>query len=226
MLAEVLKAHKGQYQNLVPFRPGIDRVIRLDLSGENGELTPEVFGNTPLFSEYIESKIRQSGARYGIGGYLENRKVYARSRVFDATIGHEEPRTLHLGLDIWGEAGTPVMAPYGGIVHSIGNHPEYGNYGATIILQHHLSHHTFFTLYGHLAFSDLTTKTGKEVVGGEVFAHFGMPDENGHWPPHLHFQIIEDLEGYAGDYPGVCTLSRRQYFAANCPDAECMVVWQ
>ncbi len=226
MLAEVLKAHKSQYRNLVPFRRGIDRVIRLDLSGENGELTPEVFGNTPLFSEYIERKIRQSEARYGIGGYLENRKVYARSRVFDATDRHEEPRTLHLGLDIWGDAGTPVMAPYRGIVHSKGNHPEYGNYGATIILKHHLDQQTFFTLYGHLAFSDLTTEIGKEVMGGEVFAHFGMPHENGHWPPHLHFQVIEDLEGYSGDYPGVCAPSRRHHFAANCPDAEYMVIWQ
>jgi len=53
-----------------------------------------------------------------------------------------------------------------------------------------------------------------------VIAHFGEPNENGHWPPHLHFQIILDMELKQGDYPGVCKYSERQKYLANCPDPD------
>ncbi len=77
----------------------------------------------------------------------------------------------------------------------------------------------FFTLYGHLSLADIQNlKEGQEVKRGQKFAHFGKPAENGQWPPHLHFQIIENLSGYRGDYPGVCKLSEREKYLANCPD--------
>ena len=53
-----------------------------------------------------------------------------------------------------------------------------------------------------------------------MFAEFGLPLENGHWPPHLHFQIIIDLEGWKADYPGVCAESEKEKFMANCPDPD------
>jgi murein DD-endopeptidase MepM/ murein hydrolase activator NlpD len=218
MLSNVLLAHRANFLPIVPFTEKEDKIVRLDLSENNKALTPEIFENTALFSDFIDSMLQQAGARYGIGGYLENRKVYARSRVFDAGMKNSEPRTLHLGLDIWGKAGTPVMAPMEGIVHSKGNHTEYGNYGATIILQHQLGEQRFYTLYGHLSFIDLEIEVGSIVSGGEVFAHFGVPEENGQWPPHLHFQVIENLEGNEGDYPGVCATSQKERFAYNCPN--------
>ena len=53
---------------------------------------------------------------------------------------------------------------------------------------------------------------------GQLIAHFGEPHENGHWPPHLHFQLIIDMEGNKGDYQGVCKFSERDKYLANCPD--------
>jgi len=53
-----------------------------------------------------------------------------------------------------------------------------------------------------------------------VIGEFGIPMENGQWPPHLHFQIIVDMEDWIGDYPGVCKLSEREKFLANCPDPD------
>ena len=44
--------------------------------------------------------------------------------------------------------------------------------------------------------------------------------ENGNWPPHLHFQIIEDMELKEGDYPGVCTSANREKYLANCPNPD------
>ena len=43
---------------------------------------------------------------------------------------------------------------------------------------------------------------GDRIKAGDIFAEFGIPAENGHWPPHLHFQLIADLQGWKGDYPG------------------------
>ena len=59
---------------------------------------------------------------------------------------------------------------------------------------------------------------GETIKKGDVFAEFGIPVENGHWPPHLHFQIIYDMEGKKGDYPGVCRFSEKERYLENCPD--------
>ncbi|RYZ44700.1 MAG: peptidase M23, partial [Chitinophagaceae bacterium] len=40
------------------------------------------------------------------------------------------------------------------------------------------------------------------------------------WPPHLHFQIIKDMHGWKGDYPGVCRFSEKEAYLQNCPDAD------
>ncbi|MBL8965238.1 MAG: MCP four helix bundle domain-containing protein, partial [Phycisphaerae bacterium] len=45
-------------------------------------------------------------------------------------------------------------------------------------------------------------REGQFITRGQCFAHFGKPAENGNWPPHLHFQVIADLEFKEGDYPG------------------------
>ena len=42
--------------------------------------------------------------------------------------------------------------------------------------------------------------------------------ENGDYPPHLHFQIILDIENFYGDYPGVCSENDLKYYSQNCPD--------
>jgi murein DD-endopeptidase MepM/ murein hydrolase activator NlpD len=61
---------------------------------------------------------------------------------------------------------------------------------------------------------------GDVVYKGDVIAEFGIPFENGQWPPHLHFQIIKDMQGMKGDYPGVCALSEKEAYLTNCPDAD------
>jgi peptidoglycan LD-endopeptidase LytH len=173
---------------------------------------------------------KNSGTKYGIGGYAENRTVYSRSALFGDAVslkfaegggGSLEPRRLHLGVDIWGPVGTPVYAFMGGMVHSVAFNNNFGDYGATMILSHQLDTHSFYTLYGHISLKDIhKVESGKYVNRGEVIAHFGNEKENGHWPPHLHFQIIIDLELREGDYPGVCRLSEKDFYLNNCPDPD------
>jgi murein DD-endopeptidase MepM/ murein hydrolase activator NlpD len=133
--------------------------------------------------------------------------------------GEPEPRRLHLGIDIWGPAGTKVMSPLNAIVHSFAFNNNESDYGATIILTHNLDGISFHTLYGHLSLNSLKNLyEGKNVSKGEVIAEFGMRFENGNWPSHLHFQVITDMQGWKGDYPGVCRYSERQLWLDNCPD--------
>ncbi len=218
MLQEILKNHQHFFHKVVPFDPENDKLLLLDFTTANTDLNDGILNNTEKFSTYINTKLQISNAKYGIGGYDEHRTVYSRSKVFDTA---DEPRRLHLGVDIWGEAETPVFAALDGVIHSFAFNDNYGDYGATIILQHQLDDFVFHTLYGHLSLKDLDSLyKGKPFDKGEIIANFGVPKENGEWPPHLHYQLIIDMEGKKGDYPGVCKLGERDKYLTNCPDAD------
>lgn len=220
ILHERLKAHSHTFHKVVNFNPAKEKLIHFDLTNNNKELDEIDIADTKTFSDYVNGKLKKSKAKYGIGGYNELRGLYERSKVFDAILG-EEPRRLHIGIDIWGEEGTKVYAPLGGMVHSYGFNKNFGDYGATLVLLHQLDTITFYTLYGHLSLNDIAKVTEYQYVSrGQVIGHFGKPEENGNWPPHLHFQVIKDMEEYKGDYPGVCRYSEHKKYLANCPDPD------
>ena len=217
-LSVVLARHSAGFHSVVPFDPGRDVLYPFDFTAANTNLRPEDIADTERFANYINRTLRANNARYGIGGYNEHRTLYARSKHFDSA---EEPRRLHLGVDIWGPAGTPVMSPLDGIVHSFAFNNNDSDYGATIILTHHLDGVSLHTLYGHMSLNSLKNlEEGRHIRRGEVIAEFGMRFENGNWPPHLHFQVIADMQGWKGDYPGVCRYSERQQWLDNCPDPD------
>ncbi|RYZ20525.1 MAG: peptidase M23, partial [Sphingobacteriales bacterium] len=111
--------------------------------------------------------------------------------------------------------------PIGGMVHSFAFNDQFGDYGATLVLLHQLDGLPFYSLYGHISLRDIDHLTqGQYMVRGEEIAHFGEAHENGHWPPHLHFQLIWDMGLYAGDYPGVCRFSEREQWLSNSPDPD------
>lgn len=219
-LTELLTERRHQFHPVVPFDPQKDKLITIDLTAANSTLTDTLLEDVRLFSEWVNTQLRLANARYAIGGYDEHRTVYSKSRVFDAPDG-AEPRRLHLGVDIWGKHGTAVMAPLNGIVHSFAFNNQAGDYGATIILSHRLGERSFHTLYGHLSLASLQNlQEGQLIKKGDVFAALGIPAENGQWPPHLHFQVIENMGDRKGDYPGVCAFSQKQEWLANSPDPE------
>jgi len=213
--------------------PGKDKLLKLDFTDANSDLTNTIVQETVLFTQYIRQKLEHAGARYGIGGYAEHRTVYSRSKLFEfsqvssPTAGNAEvaePRRLHLCTDIWGKPNTAVMVPLKGIAHSFAYNDAFGDYGATIILTHQLKGVSFYTLYGHLSLNSIKNlQEGQSFEKGDIFAEFGIPSENGQWPPHLHFQIIADLQGWKGDYPGVCKFSEKEVWLSNCPDPDLML---
>jgi len=193
-------------------------VVPIDLSSGNGLFGPEVYGSMERFAGHIAEYLRSHGAALACGGYRERRDLYARSGVFDSVANDGGPRRIHMGLDFWGSEGTPVLAPIEGIVHSRAMNPAHGDYGATLVLRHELEGIVFHTLFGHLSASDLDREEGESIGKGELLARFGGPAENGHWPPHLHLQVVLDMGGWKGDYPGVCSDSELDFFLGNCPD--------
>lgn len=195
-------------RNTFPYR-------RLDFSAHNKVLLDRDLSETAVFSSYVFDELLDKGQFVGIGGYDEDRVIYRhRAHFMDS-----EPRSIHLGTDIWARAGTPVYAPLNGTVHSFAFNNHFGDYGPTIILQHELQGATFYTLYGHLSLSSLEALTeGKVFTAGSQIGTIGPYPENGDWPPHLHFQMIGDMLDKKGDFPGVSSVTEREKYMALCPD--------
>lgn len=213
-MIETLK--KYQFHAVVPFDFQQDRVYQIDLTENNSELQELNLADTHSFNEYVNRKIKEAGAVCAIGGYLENRYIYQRSEHFNQS---EEARSIHLGIDIWAQAGTAVFAPLVGKVHSFQNNATFGDYGPTIIIEHQLEGNTFYTLYGHLNVECLESLyEGKTIEAGEQIATFGDFPINGDWPPHLHFQVITDMMGRKGDFAGVCEPSKKDEYSKICLD--------
>ena len=207
--------------NFVPVVSSVfskDDYLAIDLSESNKELDAIDVSSSAAFDDYIADFLKQHNAKVAYGGYLEVRSMYRRSTHFNQQDPATE-RNIHLGLDVWCDAGTEILAPIPGKIHSYKNNKNYGDYGPTIILEHNYPEITFYTLYGHLNVASLDhIAIGQEVRAGDVIARLGDASVNGDYAPHLHFQIMKDLEGNSGDYPGVSSKSELARYQNNCPD--------
>jgi murein DD-endopeptidase MepM/ murein hydrolase activator NlpD len=216
-LSTILRNHTPNFSPVVPFDWDQEKVLLLDLTEANSDLHQLDLQNTATFTDYVFEKMAEARARVAVGGYNENRYIYRRSTHFSDS---DEPRSVHLGIDVWAEAGTDVFAPLSGRVHSFQHNDHFGDYGPTIILEHEMEGITFYTLYGHLSLHSLDgLYEGREIRQGSKLAQIGNYPVNGNWPPHLHFQIISDMGSYHGDFPGVCKPSERKTYLQRCPDA-------
>jgi peptidoglycan LD-endopeptidase LytH len=192
--------------------------ISIDLSTANFNLRKIDLRDLNAFNDFVFQNLNNHKKfKYAIGGYGENRAIYARSQVF--SMSDSVFRNIHLGIDIWSISGTPVFCPWEGKIHSFQDNIGFGNYGPTLILEHQLKGSTIYSLYGHLSRWDLKTwEIDAGIKKGQLIGHLGLPDENGAWPPHLHFQLINSLGNYRGDYPGVCGESEKLQYLKNCPN--------
>tara|TARA_R110002020_G_scaffold184944_9_gene382257 strand:- start:44 stop:736 length:693 start_codon:yes stop_codon:yes gene_type:complete len=192
--------------------------ISLDLSVNNEDLKKVDASSASALGNYINGHLKKESGKVAYGGYNEKRDIYTRSSYFNQN-SPETQRNIHLGIDIWCPAGTAVLAPISAKLHSYKDNKNYGDYGPCIILKHSIKDLNFYTLYGHLTRESLEgLKVGQLFKAGETIAHLGEPFENGDYAPHLHFQIIKDLQGNEGDYPGVSNTSHLPFYLKNCPD--------
>lgn len=185
-----------------------------DLGNNNNFLEIENFQKT------IDRLLEKDKATVGLGGYGEIRPFYTTEAYRVEGNNGAQWRTEHLGMDVWAEGGTPLYAPLDGEVYSVQNNEGDCDYGPTIILKHAVSEELiFYTLYGHLNMECLEKiKEGEKISKGDEFAAIGIPPTNGNWPPHLHFQVILDMLGNRGDFPGVAFPREAKVWKSICPN--------
>jgi 4-aminobutyrate aminotransferase-like enzyme/Ser/Thr protein kinase RdoA (MazF antagonist) len=172
------------------------------------------------FDRRVSERLGQADAAVGLGRYDEPRRWYD-GPAYEVAGDDSERRTIHLGIDLFAPPGTPVCAPLEGVVHAVAHNDQPLDYGPTLILEHAAGAEDppFYTLYGHLDPAVLDERTpGEEVRAGQVVAALGGIDDNGGWPPHLHFQIVADLLDREGEFPGVAPPGERSVWLALSPD--------
>jgi 4-aminobutyrate aminotransferase-like enzyme/Ser/Thr protein kinase RdoA (MazF antagonist)/murein DD-endopeptidase MepM/ murein hydrolase activator NlpD len=200
--------------------------IVLDLSIASPMLSGDTRDNDePCLTERIFAAMRHAGVRVSIGRYDEPRLLYIAPAFALGPKPTDEHRTIHIGLDLFANAGTPVYAPLDGTVHAFHDNATLQDYGPVIILRHETDRGIeFFTLYGHLSRESLARlRLGKPIKAGDVIATLGDPSVNVGWTPHLHLQIITDLLDLGTDFPGVACPSQRDAWTALCPDPNLIV---
>lgn len=197
----------------------LEKYVPISISSENKALASFDVSSALAWETYIDAYLKSKNkAIVAYGGYLEQRDIYKRSAYFNEKTKDDE-RNIHLGIDLWCEAETNVLAVLDGEIHSLGNNKNYGDYGPTIIIKHEVDNFVFFSLYGHLSLESIKNKkVGQKVKKEEIIGTLGDHTINGDYAPHLHFQLIKDMEEYIGDYPGVCSKRDINHFKNNCPN--------
>ncbi len=224
-LRQWLTTHTDQIGNIVEQDLSAATSVIFDLSVGSTEIgNNSDFNDIAAFTRNLFNRMKQAGVSVGIGRYNEARAIYGGEQFQTEKDNGPVSRSVHLGLDIFMESGSPVLAPLDGTVHSYRNNAAAYDYGPTIILQHTFpeigkSPISFYTLYGHLSADSLEgLHEGMAIKRGDRIGRIGNPPGNGNWPPHVHFQIISDLLGLKDDFPGAAFAVERDVWLSICPD--------
>lgn len=127
----------GGCANIVPANPG--EAVWLDLSvgspalGSWSDISDAGRLHRAIHRQWADC---DNPAPLAVGRYDEVRPFYTTD-AYEVT-GNNGPewRTVHIGLDIFMDPGTPVSAPLDGVVHSFRDNNQERDYGPTVILQH------------------------------------------------------------------------------------------
>ena len=225
----------------LPVVDGADRVMAW-LNSERGNFAPlmgEDLGEAPLGSLSVEHSTwpqnpfhmpLEEAARVGeefedngriwLGYYHEPRLIYAEPAFRKGPWKASDRRTVHLAVDAFVPAGTPMFAPLRGEVFVAEYRAGHLDYGGVIILRHETPDgDPFYTLYGHLNPEFLEhLKPGDIIEKGQQFCRLGDPTQNGGWAPHVHFQLALTTEGIEADWPGVGDPDEMYMWRAICPN--------
>ncbi len=201
-----------------------EKIHHLDLSVSSKWIGhQEEFNDLDLFQFRIERLQSQYPNEILAGGYLEPRPLYTSSEYDKIGNSGRESRTIHLGIDFWLPAMTPVHALLEGEIAIAVNDAGNKEYGGLIVLKHQIEGFFFYTLYGHMTVASITNKKLGEVIAkGELIGHLGNYPENGNWAPHLHFQVMLSLLGRTEDFPGVAYFKQLEIWSGICPNPNLM----
>ncbi len=158
------------------------------------------------------SHLPDASAFKGAGGYLEHRPGMYTSEIYGGV------RCVHMGVDIWQEAGAPVYAFADGKIFGARDNDNPLDYGPTIVTEYTIGDKKLYALYGHLSRESLKKFTaGDEICKGQLLGELGTKEENGGWIPHLHFQLSVKKPDVP-DMPGVVSVEDALRLASVYPD--------
>lgn len=177
------------------------------------------FNDLDFFQYKIDQLQKEVPDEIIAGGYLEPRSLYTSTAYDKIGNSGRESRTIHLGVDFWLPAYTPVHTLFDGEVVTAVNDKGDKEYGGLVILKHQIDNLEFYTLYGHNTVeSALKNSIGDQIKKGQKIAELGNYPENGNWAPHLHFEIMLSILNYTDDFPGVAYLNQIDVWKSMCPD--------
>ncbi len=155
-----------------------------------------------------------------LGFYNEPRLIYTDLAFRKGRYKASNRRTVHLGVDVFAPATTPIHAPLDSVVCVVKNRTTHLDYGGMVILQHATPNgEHFYSLYGHLNPEVCDAlQLGQKLKAGDVFAQLGSSEQNGGWAPHLHLQLAMGIDGLESDWPGVADPDERAFWNAMCPN--------
>jgi len=172
---------------------------------------------SPKTTDQMRDYQDEHGFQVLLGRYSEDRDIYQ-----DAAFDPQGPsaRTVHLGIDLFAPAGTPVYAPLDGVIEAFADNHRWLDYGPVLILRHRTDDGIdFWTLMGHLSVASMSGwQVGRVVAAGEQVATIGTPEENVGWPPHVHLQLLTDLCGMGIDVYGVAPRDEVSLWRGISPD--------
>ena len=211
-----LHASRGRFAPVVSADLTSAPVVSLALSDSAAPQDLEQMRTAEALS--LGPEVRGSAA--WIGRYGEPRGVYTDAAFRAASYRGSARRTVHLGVDIFMEAGTAVHAPCDAVVEIIEVRKEHLDYGGMVVLRHTTpAGDGFVTLYGHLSPASVRALSpGQRIGQGTRFASFGTPEDNGGWQPHLHFQLAVAPDAMPDNWPGVADPDDRSLWEALCPN--------
>lgn len=143
-----LDRHSNSFKFPISFSSMPTRFHALDLSvgshllGSDQEALSE-----GRLTRIIQDELQRNRANIGVGRYLEPRLLYATELFSEGYGPDEERRTVHLGVDLFADPGTEVVAPLEGTVFIIDNNSGPLDYGNLVVLRHETNEgDDFYTL--------------------------------------------------------------------------------
>ena len=196
------------------FFQGIDLIPEMpDISHISFENIIDLPENVYVNDFETNNKFQETSSSFSIGKYNEKRPNMYEGDLFEKT-----KRFIHMGIDIGAPVGTPVKSFYDGEIFLFKYNDQKLDYGYTIITKHQIKGQNIYALYGHLSNSSLKNKNiGQKIYSGEVIAYLGSEEENGGWPPHVHFQLSL-IEPKICDLPGVVSEENHNIALKIFPD--------
>ena len=160
------------------------------------------------FINHIKDNIMAAGVKFGISRFAEPR-IWDTFTNDTINFGNIASKTIHLGIDLFTEPGTPVYSPLDGRIQYIKARNYAEDEESVLIIKHVTDQGDFFySLYRHLIVdNDNSLNIGQIIRKG---TRLGVIDSK--WSsettiPHLQIQLITNLLGLGVDFPELITAS-------------------